>query len=251
MRRVILGFALAAPLIVIALWRVSPGAAISVLALSHALLLYPTLRPNAQWLGPVVTNFRTEGRELWLTIDDGPTGDTLALLDLLERRKAKATFFVKGTLALENPGLIREMLARGHSVANHSQTHPSGSFWCLGPGRIAGEIDACNAELATITGIEPKWFRAPVGMKNPFVHPILDRRGMTLIGWSGRGFDATMSNADGVLRRLSPHIYPGAVIVLHQGRAWSLSVIERVIAEMQDRGYEFVIPDQSRLKTKR
>ncbi|HEX6159088.1 MAG TPA: polysaccharide deacetylase family protein, partial [Thermoanaerobaculia bacterium] len=101
------------------LWRDSPAAGIGVLALSHLLILYPTLRPNVQWLGPVVTRFRTDAKEVWLTIDDGPTGDTPAVLDLFQRLEVKATFFVKGTLTEEHPGLVRSMIERGHSVANH------------------------------------------------------------------------------------------------------------------------------------
>ena len=59
MRRLILAFAVAAPIILIVLWTRAPLLGIGVLALSHALLLYPTLRPNVQWLGPVMTRFAT------------------------------------------------------------------------------------------------------------------------------------------------------------------------------------------------
>lgn len=125
----ILLFAVVAPVALILLWPHAPLAGVGVLALSHALLLYPTLRPNLQWLGPVVTRFETPRRELWLTVDDGPTEDTREVLDLFDRHGVKATFFVKGTLAEQHPEHVREILARGHSLANHTQTHPAGSFW--------------------------------------------------------------------------------------------------------------------------
>lgn len=251
MRRFILAVAVVAPFVMLLLWRWSPLAAIGALALSHALILYPTLRPNVQWLGPVITSFSTDRNEVWLTIDDGPTDDTPPLLDMLDRFGVRATFFVKGTLATARPDLIAAMTSRGHTVANHSHTHPSGTFWCLLPGHIAREIDQCNSTLERIAGRMPVWFRAPVGMKNPAVHPLLRARGMRLIGWSARGFDATMSDADGVLARLLPEVRPGAIIVLHQGRSWSLDVIARVITALQERGYTFVIPEDSRLNTKR
>ena len=54
--------------------------------LSHVLLMYPIVRPNVQWFGPVVTRFSTERKELWLTIDDGPTEDTRAVLDAVRLR---------------------------------------------------------------------------------------------------------------------------------------------------------------------
>ena len=216
--------------------------------MSHVLLLYPTLRPNVQWLGPVVTRFATDQKAIWLTIDDGPTNDTPAVLDLFDLHGVKATFFVKGMLVEQQPQLVRAILDRGHSLANHSQTHPSAIFWCLLPGRMADEIDACNVSLATATGSTPRWFRAPVGHKNPAVHPALARRGMRLIGWTARGFDAVVSDPDQVAARMLPKLEPGAIFVLHQGREHSLRVLERVIVALKERGYAFVIPDDAQLR---
>ena len=244
----ILIFAVVAPVALILLWPHAPLAGVGVLALSHALLLYPTFRPNLQWLGPVVTRFDTPRNELWLTVDDGPTDDTRAVLDLFDRHDVKATFFVKGALAEQHPELVREIVARGHSLANHTQTHPAGSFWCSPPGRVAEEIDLCNRALVHATGTPPRWFRAPVGMKNPAVHPALKRRNMRLIGWTARGFDAVIGDPEQVLARILPNLAPGAIIVLHQGREHSLRVLERVILAGKERGYTFVIPDDAQLR---
>lgn len=251
MRALILGYAFIAPVLLLLLWPHSWLAALAVLALSHALILWPTLRPNSQWLGPVITRFESTSKEVWLTIDDGPTDDTTALLDALGTRDVRATFFVKGALAAQRPDLVRSMLARGHTVANHSQTHPSGTFWCLPPPAIARQVDACSAALETITGERPFLFRAPVGMKNPFVHPILARRGLLLVGWSVRGFDSFGDDVERVVRRIVPRAGPGSIIVMHQGRGFSVACVSRVIDELQKRGYSFVIPSVERLKTKR
>jgi len=201
-------------------------AGIAVIVLSHALILIPTLIPNLQWLGPVVTRFETDRDEVWLTIDDGPAGDMEAIREMLARRGVPATFFVVG----KNDG---------ENVANHSASHPAATFWCLGPQRIAQEIDC---------GVTSRWFRAPVGMKNPFVHPLLAKRGMRLIGWSVRGFDATRGDVDAIAQRIVPRVTRGAIVVMHQGRPWSLRAIERVIDELQRRGFAFVIPSDERLR---
>jgi peptidoglycan/xylan/chitin deacetylase (PgdA/CDA1 family) len=255
MRALILWFAFFATLLIpmILLVAFPPwwAIAIGVMALSHALVLWPTLRPNSQWLGPVITRFDSTSKEVWLTIDDGPTDDTPALLDALDARNVKASFFLKGSLCTENPERVRMMLARGHAVANHSQTHPSGAFWCLPPGAIARQIDDCNAALTTITGKTPLLFRAPVGMKNPFVHPALSRRKMTLAGWSVRGFDSFGDDVARVAGRIVPRVGSGSIIVMHQGRAFSVACVSRVVDELQARGYSFVIPEFERLKTNR
>lgn len=240
-----------APVIALVLAKWSGLAALGVLALSHALVLYPTLRPNVQWLGPVITRFESAEKEVWLTIDDGPTEDTIAILDRFDAHSVKATFFVKGVLAEKRPEMIQEMVRRGHTVANHSHTHPSATFWCLPPSRIAAQIERCNDVLRRITGSAPLFFRAPVGTKNPAVHPALDRLGMTLVGWSARAFDTRTNNPERVVKRIMPDIIPGAIILLHQGREASPQMISRVIEEVLRAGYRFVIPSADRLKTNR
>ncbi|MFP5247267.1 MAG: polysaccharide deacetylase family protein, partial [Thermoanaerobaculia bacterium] len=125
---------------------------------------------------------------------------------------------------------------------------PSGSFWCSLPGRVRAEIDDCNRVLASATGAAPRWFRAPVGTKNPAVHPALELRGMRLIGWTARGFDGVASDPAQVLARILPDVAPGAIVLLHQGREFSVRVLEHVIAQLQQRGYAFVIPDDAQLR---
>jgi peptidoglycan/xylan/chitin deacetylase (PgdA/CDA1 family) len=105
--------------------------------------------------------------------------------------------------------------------------------------------------LRDIAGEAPVLFRAPVGMKNPFVHPLLKRRALTLVGWTIRGFDAVSDRGDEVPRRVVERLELGAIIVLHQGRAWSAATMSAVIEQVQQRGYRFVIPEAGRLKTNR
>jgi peptidoglycan/xylan/chitin deacetylase (PgdA/CDA1 family) len=207
--------------------------------------------PRAQGLVRSCRYFKTDRREVWLTIDDGPTEDTIAILDRFDAHSVKATFFVKGVLAEKRPEMIQEMVRRGHTVANHSHTHPSATFWCLPPSRIAAQIERCNDVLRRITGSAPLFFRAPVGTKNPAVHPALDRLGMTLVGWSARAFDTRTNNPERVVKRIMPDIIPGAIILLHQGREASPQMISRVIEEVLRAGYRFVIPSADRLKTNR
>jgi peptidoglycan/xylan/chitin deacetylase (PgdA/CDA1 family) len=251
MRSVIVGFAVIAPIVLLLLWPHAPLAGVAILALSHALLLYPTVRPNVQWFGPVIIGFDTDAQEVWLTIDDGPTDDTTSILDVLDSRGAKATFFVKGTLVRAHEELVREIVSRGHTVANHSDTHPAGKWWCLPPAGLATEIDGCAASLAAVVPGPQRWFRAPVGMKNPGVHPALARRGLRLIGWSVRSFDAVRDEFEKVMHRIQRDTRPGGIIVMHQGREWSARTIAAAVDQLQARGYSFVIPDDARLKTNR
>jgi peptidoglycan/xylan/chitin deacetylase (PgdA/CDA1 family) len=88
-------------------------------------------------------------------------------------------------------------------------------------------------------------------MKNPFVHPHLTRRDLRLIGWSVRGFDATRNDENAVVRRIGARVTSGAIVVMHQGRTWSVRTVSRVVDELLGQGYTFVVPGDSRLKTNR
>lgn len=247
-RRLILAFAITAPALMLLLWSYSPLAAVGVVFASHMLVLYPTLRASSQWFGRVVTSFRPNGREVWITIDDGPSADTRAILEALERHHARATFFVKGRNVRSNPDLARLIVAQGCEIANHSDTHPSGSFWMLPKTAIARQIDLCTQAIEQIAGVTTRRFRAPVGMKNPFVHPALRARAMTLIGWSARAFDGVGSaGVDQILDRLRPDLRPGAIILLHEGRTNNVAVVEALLDELERRELCAVIPADEQL----
>lgn len=228
--------------------------ALLVLLVSHALILIPTLVPGSQWLGPVVTRFRTDSREVWLTIDDGPDPiETPRILDLLESHGARATFFIKGVLANRHPNLVAEICRRGHSIGNHSQTHPSGTFWCLPPRRIAEEIDRATDSITSAAGTPPRWFRAPVGMKNPFVHPILEPRGMRLIGWSCRGWDTVSRSPAASAERILRDVFPGAILLTHEGpgvhgERTGSRILEILLPRLREEGYDLVIPGEQQFQ---
>src|SRR3954454_18650371 len=104
--RALLALAFLAPFLGFFLLQINLVAALAPIFLSHVLLLYPTLVPNCQWFGPVMRSFETTEPGIWLTIDDGPSpAHTTALLDLLDRFHAQATFFLIGKRAEEYPHL--------------------------------------------------------------------------------------------------------------------------------------------------
>ena len=241
-RKLILGFALGAALFFVALVAFHPLLALGVLFLSHLLILFPTLVANCQWWGPVVTNFQTTKREVWLTIDDGPDPiQTPRMLEILRRFEARATFFVIGERALKFPDELEAIAAAGHGIGNHTATHPSATFWCLPPKRIAAEIDRC--------GIRTPFFRAPAGMKNFFVHPALERRGLRLVGWTVRALDTVSSDPEVVAARIMRKVKPGAILLLHEGHRTTTEpdyhprCLERTLAALTKADYRCVLPN--------
>jgi peptidoglycan/xylan/chitin deacetylase (PgdA/CDA1 family) len=246
-RKLILGFALLAAVFFLAVVWFRPWLALGILFISHLLILYPTLVANCQWWGPVITHFETPRREVWLTIDDGPHPiHTPRVLEILERFGAKATFFVIGKRASEFPDQIEAIRAAGHEIANHTATHPSATFWCLPPRRIAAEIEGF--------GLPTDYFRAPAGLKNPFVHPVLRRRRMRLIGWTVRGLDTVKRNAEAVVGRICKGLKPGAILLLHEAHRLESDpefhplCLELTLERLTSLSYRCVLPQPEQLR---
>jgi peptidoglycan/xylan/chitin deacetylase (PgdA/CDA1 family) len=221
-----------------------------ILFASHLLLLTVTLIPSLQGFGPVLTKFCTTTKTAWLTIDDGPDpGTTPQVLALLENYGARATFFLIGTKVAKYPELIQLILDAGHTIGNHTQTHPKYSFWRLGPRALAREIDEFEATIASLGVAAPIWFRAPAGFKNPFLHPILAARGLQLVGWSARAFDTQIDDSSKIVERIKRTISAGAIILFHEGQqpAVCLKALEHLLQELTAEHFKLILPKPGEL----
>lgn len=187
----------------------------------------------------------TAQRVVWLTIDDGPSAQTGAILDLLDAHAARATFFVVGQRAAARPELVREIVRRGHTLGNHSATHPQAWFWALPPARMRAEIARTQAVLLGITGMAPRWFRAVVGMANPFVAAELKRHGLARVAWCARGFDAVAADPAQVVARIERGLESGAIVLMHEGAAHGRNVetMALLLTRLDALGYATVLPE--------
>jgi peptidoglycan/xylan/chitin deacetylase (PgdA/CDA1 family) len=196
--------------------------ALGAVALNHAFITANGLWPRSQWLGDNLVQLPATAaarREVALTIDDGPDPEvTPAVLDLLDAHRARATFFCIADRALRHPALCREIVRRGHSVQNHTQRHAH-NFSFLGMGGFAREIGRAQQTLADVTGLAPRFFRAPAGLRNPFLGPVLQRLNLRLVSWTRRGFDTVQRQPARVLERLGNGLAAGDILLLHDGNA--------------------------------
>ena len=210
---------------------------------AHSTTVLALFLPHCTWLGPSVRRFASSSREVWLTIDDGPDGEnTSELAAALSARGVRATFFVKGQSLSSQPAAAQALLQAGHTLANHTTTHPIGRFWCLSRRRLRSEIDDCNEALRQCGVSTTRWFRSPLGFKNFLLHSELRRRGMRLVGWSARGHDGIASPIETVVRRVAKAVKPGAIVLLHEGMPQSNETILRVVDMLLAERYSFAIP---------
>lgn len=233
-------------LVVAVWWRWGWTLGLPLLLASHAPFWWGTVWPQSALFGPVLTRLPTDDRVVWLTIDDGPSDDTPAVLDALDAHGAKATFFLVGERAARHPERVRDILRRGHDIGNHSTTHPARWFWALGPMRMRREIAETQKILTGIGGEPPRWFRAVVGMSNPFVHAPLKAHGLARVAWNARGFDAVKADPQDVVDRIERALAPGAIVLLHEGAAHGRNVetISLLLKRLDVLGYRTTLPEQ-------
>ena len=196
--------------------------ALAAVALDHALVTATGLWPRSTWLGSNMRRLPPAAAargEVSITIDDGPNpAVTPAVLDALDELGARATFFCIAHHAEQHPRLCREIVRRGHSVQNHSHRH-SHTFSLLGPRGFAREIAMAQDTLSQITGERPRFFRAPAGLRNPFLAKVLHDLELELVSWTRRGFDTVRSDPAKVLARLTRALAAGDILLLHDGNA--------------------------------
>jgi peptidoglycan/xylan/chitin deacetylase (PgdA/CDA1 family) len=228
-------------------WRWVAGALVA----NHAVLFAGCLIPRSRLLGPNLVRLPEAAAargEVGLTFDDGPDPEvTPRVLDELDRRGARATFFCVGARAAAHARVVREIAARGHAVESHTQHH-SHAFGWYGPRRLRREIAAAQDAIAGAAGSAPVFFRAPDGVRNPMLDGALARFGLRYVSWRRRGFDSVDGNAERVLRRLTRGVRAGDVLMLHDGppiRALPdgptvLRVLPRLLDALAERGLRSV-----------
>jgi len=212
--------------------------ALGAVALNHAGLAAAGLWPRSQLLGPNWTRMPPQtgaaGR-VAITIDDGPDPEvTPQVLAQLAQHRAQATFFCVGVRVERYADLAREIVRSGHHVENHSHRHRH-NFSLLGPRGIAAEIARAQESILRATGSSPLFFRAPAGLRNPFLDPVLTRLQLRLASWTRRGFDTVSTDADAVYRRLAHPLQDGDILLLHDGHAARSSRGQPVILDVLPR----------------
>jgi peptidoglycan/xylan/chitin deacetylase (PgdA/CDA1 family) len=208
------------------------------------LMLYLLFHPRNQWL--VANRSRVDGAGcVALTFDDGPDPvDTPKLLDLLRAKGVKATFFVVGKRADQHPEIVRRAWNEGHLIANHTWSHYP-LFCFLTPARLRAEIERGTESVRRSCGFRPRLFRSPVGLRHPLLGPCLNDAGLEYVSWTIRTRDTLTSDSGALARRILNQAASGDIILLHDrlpgGTHAMLEALPRVIDELRERGFQFVL----------
>ncbi len=158
-----------------------------------------------------------------LTFDDGPDaspGGTPAILDALDAAGARATFFLVGEQMSESPGLVAEILARGHEVGVHGQRHFRHDR--VSAAESVADIEAGYAVLAEAVDDAPRFYRPPYGKLTPDGAEACRRLGLEVAYWSTWGLDWEPLSAARIARRVNRDLDDGAVVLLHDSARYAV-----------------------------
>jgi len=226
------------------IWHGQTTAALLLFALVLSTMMVGTLVPRCTLFGRMIKQLPPAGNQVLLTLDDGPHPvHTPAILDLLDQHNIKALFFLVGERAAQHPQLVRDIVARGHEIGNHTQTHPVATFWMLRPVRLWREIAGCQETLTTICPDHPpRFFRPPAGHHNIFTALLADALGLRMMLWSTRGFDGVVQDVPAITQRISRGLRTGAIVLIHEGTPVAIEVAQAVAAMLAASGLKCDIP---------
>ena len=185
----------------------------------------------------------TAEKKLYLTFDCGyENGNTPAILAALKKHQAPAVFFAVGNFVRDNPDLIKQMVAEGHIVGNHTMTHPDMS-------KISSE-DSFQKELQGVekiyketTGKEmEKFYRPPQGIYSTENLAMAKELGYSTFFWSLAYVDWIQDqqpSREEALRKLLTRVHPGAIVLLHNTSSTNGIILDELLSRWKKMGYSF------------
>jgi peptidoglycan-N-acetylglucosamine deacetylase len=191
---------------------------------------------------------RSDVRSIALTFDDGPSGTTPAILDVLEAYGARATFFVIGSWVEQLPDVARDIAARGHELGNHTWTHVDADR-TRELATLRDEVARTNEVVERVTGRRPSLLRPPYGSDPGRFARVAPECGLeATVLWSVQSFDWQDPEPDEIVAQVLAEVEPGAIVLLHDGqrdtndaspRSSTLAALPTLLERLRSDGYEF------------
>jgi peptidoglycan-N-acetylglucosamine deacetylase len=177
-----------------------------------------------------------------LTFDDGPVpGYTAQILDVLHRYRVPAVFFCVGMNAAAHPDLLHRMVDEGHTVGNHTWSHPF--LPELTRPQLLEQLERTNEAIEKATGAVPKLFRPPYGSRTPAVLEWLRPVDSTMVLWDVEPVDWAMPGTEVIAERVLDTTRNGSIVLLHDGggnRSQVVAALPRIIEGLLERSFRFV-----------
>lgn len=176
---------------------------------------YLTYAVRSQILGRTIWHGDRKSNSVALTFDDGPSPDTLDILNILRRENLKATFFLVGKKVEQYPEIARRIVEDGHELGNHSYSHPIYLF--CSDDRTLRELERTQRCIKNTTGVEPRVARPPCGVRTFGYFSASRDLNLKTIQWSDAGFDWKNIPSRRIAQNILRTVQNGSIILLHDG----------------------------------
>lgn len=231
-------------------WRLLAVTAFA-LAVLGGLVWYTLENPVSQTFGPTITHVPLHQKYVALTFDDGPNPPyTNEIVDYLHRAHVPATFFVVGMAVEKHPEIVREEVAYGNAIGNHSWSHAH--LVLERRKHIQSQLERTDAAIAAAAGIHTRLFRPPYGARDFAVIDVARHLGYQVIMWSVPLPRDWMNPPPHVIAaRVLRHVGDGDIIVLHDGnrglpgdRSHTVAATKLIVAALKKQGFHLVTVPQ-------
>jgi peptidoglycan/xylan/chitin deacetylase (PgdA/CDA1 family) len=173
-----------------------------------------------------------------LTFDDGPDPKTTpAVLDTLKKFDVKAIFFIIGKKVEDNPELIERIIKEGHSIGNHTYSHPP-IFALMNAEKVKEELLRFD-EVLMQKGVKTNVFRPPIGYTNPIIARVVKALNLQVIGWNKRSYDTVIFNPKRLSKRLIAQSTPGSIILMHDNLKQTMEALPSFLESAKEKGTIF------------
>jgi peptidoglycan/xylan/chitin deacetylase (PgdA/CDA1 family) len=180
-----------------------------------------------------------EAKCVALTFDDGPSPFTDRLLDVLNAKGAKATFFLIGNKVALDPPAAKRIADAGMEIGGHTWEHPN--MTTIAPEEIPRQLSAATSAIAAATGTAPTIYRPAGGLSNSAVRAEAGRQGIAEILWDVIPFDwINDSNLAATAYMLKTQIKPGSVVLLHDTYSSTVDLVYQFLPVLIANGYHMV-----------
>lgn len=163
---------------------------------------------------------------------------TPALLDILDEYGVKTTFFLVGIWVERYPELVKEIVARGHEIGNHSTTHPQMSK--ISDAKIREELKVTSDRVQQLTGIRPTLFRPPYGDYNDKVVTISRAEGYECVQWNVDSLDWKNRGVQDLIRQATQANKPGDIVLFHNDSQYIVDALPAILQTYQAAGFEII-----------
>ena len=180
-------------------------------------------------------------KRIALSFDDGPRAETTPkVLEILKQYNAHATFYIVGSHVEGNEEIIKQIVAQGHELGNHSYSHPL--LTKKSADEVYNEVKKTSDLIAQATGgLKPMSLRPPYGGYNKMV---ADQAGIAIVNWSIDSLDWQYRDAAKTIEHIKENAHNGGILLMHDIHAESVEALPAVLEYLKSEGYELVTVDE-------